>query len=175
MKMLDPIPLLVVTVLGALPAFYLWAYIHEFSHVFMAKRFGATNTKIDIYMPPKRMDDGTHRWARYQWTKTREVTDKERAALMLAPRIPNLPAIIAFPFFGLFPEWVAAFWFLLMGGGVVDFIAGSIGRSEYSDLRRAAGYLDMSVWPFRLAAAAFVICDIAGGLYFAGWLPWAAI
>jgi hypothetical protein len=163
--------ILLVTVIGALPTFYLWAYIHEFSHLWMAKRLvGATETKISIHMPPMRLEDGSWRWARYQWKPDREVKPLERAAISLAPRIPNIVGVVAFPFFGLFNEWVAAFWFLLMGGGAVDFIVGSLGISERSDLKRAVKALDVSIWPFRFGAAVLIIYDIVLGLYFSGWI-----
>jgi hypothetical protein len=130
---------------------------------------GAANTKVEIFMPPKRLDDGSWRWAQCQWTATKEITDGARAAISLAPRIPDMVAVIAFPFFGLFIVWVAAFWFLLMGGGCVDFIVGSIGKSAKSDLQKAALYLNVSVWPFRFVATMFVLYDILVGLYLAGW------
>ena len=163
--------LAVVIAVGALPTFYLWAYIHEFSHLFMVKRLvGATESKISIHMPPMRLEDGSWRWARCQWKPVREAQPLERAAISLAPRIPDTLVVIAFPFFGLFPEWVAVLWFLFMGGGAVDFIVGSIGKSEKSDLKKAVTALDVSIWPFRFGAAVLVIYDIVLGCYFAGWL-----
>lgn len=136
--------------LVVIATFFAWTYIHEKSHVIAANEtVGVVSSEMKLY---PHFYKGDFRWASVQYYIKRMPTDKERATISLAPRIPDLIALLLLPFGFLLEglDVLQVIWFIFFGGGVVDLLWGSLGFSKYSDLRRAADALKMNPWKLRL-------------------------
>lgn len=162
--------LAIVGAVGAVPMFLLWSFLHEMLHVVMAEhRVGVRDWSINLI--PHRYK-GSWRWASCTWVPAGEVSERDRVWISLAPRIPDVGAALLFPAFSYLPEWAWAGWFILFGAGLVDLGVGSMGRSEHSDLRRAAESLEISPWWLRLAGWAVLVLSVVVGAVLA-FLNWA--
>ena len=129
--------------------FFLWAAIHELSHLFAAKKL-ADALLIRMRLYPHMYKD-TLRFASVSWRPRKEYSDKAAAMISLAPRIPDLIAALVFPVGAFFSGYVAVAWFILFGAGLVDLMRGSIGSSVYSDLMKASIKLHINPWTLRYA------------------------
>jgi len=144
--------LLLLAATCAVGSFFAWATIHEVSHLWAAKKLvGVSKYKIKPY--PHVHPTAGFRWAGVEYWPEREVEPTESALISLAPRLPGMLATMMCPFtlligalLGLFP---AVMWFIFWGAGVVDFLNGSVGYSEHSDLKKAAKALNISPWVLR--------------------------
>ena len=149
-------------------SFFAWATIHEVSHLWAAKKLvGVSKYKIKPY--PHIHPTAGFRWAGVEYWPERKIEPTESALISLAPRLPDMLAAAMCPLallvgslLGLFP---AVAWFLFWGSGVVDLLQGSMGYSEYSDLRKAAAALNISPWILRSFAiislpSLFLVFDI---------------
>lgn len=137
----------------AVASYFAWAAIHEFSHLFVAKKFvNVVKWKMKLY--PHKAEDGSWRFAAVWYWMDRNFTPKEQFAVSLAPRLPGLVACVLFPLGALFSGPLYLLWSMFWGGGVVDLLYGSIGVSENSDLKKAARASGKSPWLFRAAGFA---------------------
>lgn len=142
--------LFILLSLVGLVGYFLWTVIHELSHYFMAKVL--IGAKLTSFKPWPHMEEPMG----FTWGSVRMVwkngpTSQQDAMIWLAPRIPDFIAAVALPFMTLlplhYPFWVAS---MVCACGLVDFGNGSIGWGLWSDSKRAAISLDISVWWFRL-------------------------
>lgn len=146
--------MILTLVLGALilvSSFFTWAYIHEKSHILMAKYLvGLEWYKIKVY--PHIDKVAGFRWAACRYLPKRNPTPTEDALISLAPRLPGIvacalaPLFVFFASFGITP---ALIWLIFWGSGVVDLINGSMGISQCSDLKKAVANLKISPWLLR--------------------------
>jgi len=135
-----------------------WVLIHEFSHIAAASLVGkVVNPKVIPY-PHFTEKNGKKRFyfARATWKWKRGYpTDKKRAFVSLAPRVPNLLACVLLV---LNLTLLSSNLLLIFSiGGLVDLAVGSIGYKEKSDLRRASKRLNVSPWVFRVVGWLIVI------------------
>lgn len=154
---------IITAVAAAFPAYLLWSAIHELSHVGMVATTAGVKS-WSIRLLPHRID-GRFYWASARWETKRDPTPTEKAYIYLAPRIGGLAAVIMFPFFGAIPDpLVSGLWFAVLGGGIVDLIIGSIGYSEFSDLRRAADAWETSPWALRIPGMGIALVSVTSGV-----------
>lgn len=151
----------VLVVLIGLPvSWFFWTVAHELSHVFMAKAFREV-TSVDYRLYPHHTSSGSFRFAAVQfWYVGEDLTPKQMAAMLQAPRIMNLVAVFAVLFSALFPGPVALGWAIFWGAGLVDLFANSIGLNEESDLRRSAVALGWSPWYLRIIGFAWFLAAV---------------
>lgn len=129
-------------------SFFLWATIHELSHLVAAK-LAADATLIEIKVWPHFHNDNFY-WASIRYERHREASRAGDAFIHLAPRIPDLIGALALPLACLLPSpW---FWFytVVVGAALFDLGNGSIGYCEHADLRRAARAMQISPWWIRV-------------------------
>lgn len=153
-------------------AYLLWAFVHEYSHVWTADRLvGVVHYTIDLR--PRRVNGG-FQWAHTRYYMIRPPKKWERVAILCAPRLPSFLACVLLPVgvaLGLH-GYMLLLWLVLMGGGVVDMITNSIAISTHSDLMRAAKTLGRSVWWFRLLGFSMVLASVVLALHSASIFPW---
>lgn len=141
-------------ILGAISiigSYFAWSYIHEMSHILMAKYLvGLEWYKIKVYPHvDKRLG---FVWASTRYMPKRKIESTERALISLTPRLPGIVACALAPLFvflGIFGDIPSLLWLIFWGAGVVDVITGSMGISKTSDLKRAAYELKLSPWLLR--------------------------
>jgi hypothetical protein len=152
----------IALVVGFVPTFLFWAYIHELFHVVAAEHLvGVKSWKIGVL--PHRYK-GSWRWAYNSKVLDRPLRSGEQGWISLAPRAANLFPVVGFPLFSYFPDWMWAAWFVVFGGGLLDLWVGSWGSSLHSDLQKAAADFGVSPWLIRvpgwLALAGSVIAAV---------------
>ena len=126
----------------AIPTYFLWATIHELSHVivyhFMCK---VHSWSIKPYPHKYR---GSIRFAGYSvWCDS--LPDKYvQWKYALAPRVMNvLACLLLLPLTVILTGWIQVVCIVLCAGGVLDLIVGSLGIRRYSDLQIASDSLDL--------------------------------
>lgn len=119
-------------ILYALLSYFLWAYIHEYAHLLIAKKLvGVKSYTMKIY-PHKHPRLGfVFASVSYEYEKE-TITLDQRAWISFAPRIIDALALIIFPL----THDLDLFWIILVGGGLVDTIRGSFIFSPTSDIKR---------------------------------------
>lgn len=143
----------------ALVAFFLWATIHELSHLVAAKLFvDAELTCLKVW---PHVHNGVFYWASIRYHRNREATRTEETLINLAPRVPGAAAAVAFPFTALLPSPWCWFVGVLVGAALVDIAVGSIGYNVGSDARRAAAEMRISVWWVRIIGWTAVLTSAA--------------
>jgi len=159
---------IIITLLICLPIFaFAWIAIHELSHYFVCK-FYADITDVEFKLYPHFYEkDGkkSFRVAAVHWKYVdKRPTREQSAVICMAPRFPDLFACIALPFAVFLQPYTIPFviWLCFFGCGIVDFFYGSIGFSEFSDLKRASKLLDISPNVFRVLS--YVTLSISVGL-----------
>ena len=152
----------IILLIGSIISFFTWLIIHEMSHILMAKALlDVTEWKITPY-PHSKGEGENKRWvfASASWKYQGEYTPKQRAAVALAPRIPNLLAVAMAPFGLLFtPTW-GFVWAVFWTVGIIGLIVGLIGKSEFSDLNKAAVNLDISPWVLRIPGFGLALASL---------------
>ena len=156
---------MLITILICLPiAWFGWTAVHELSHAFAVSRFRqVVEYRFRLY--PHRTDGGRFVFASVQYPYVGVALDGgEQAAVSLAPRLPNLVALVLAPLGACLP-WptVGCAWSVLLGAALIDLVVGSVGWSVESDLRRAADALEIPGWPLRVTGfslAAVACCGI---------------
>jgi tetrahydromethanopterin S-methyltransferase subunit E len=163
--------ILLIAVLLALPAFFMWSALHELSHYLMARRY-RTITEASFRLYPH-VEGSNFVFASVLWEHDgAPFTPAEDAAISFAPRILDLLAVILTPLATLMPEpWLATSWCVLIGAGLVDLSYGSIGYTAASDLQRFAMGGGHSVWVVRIIGWALAVSSAAltVGLLIAHW------
>ena len=149
----------VLLILMALGTFFLWAYIHEMSHVLAAHwTVGVKEYHLRLY--PHQWK-GSWRWAGVYYYWERQPSEEEARIIHLAPRIPDLLAVLMFPCALLMPTPPLTFlWLFIWGGGLVDFVTGSLALSKRSDLRRAANGNASILWGGRILGFALISASV---------------
>lgn len=139
-----------ILLIFAILTYWAWILIHEFSHLFMAKKF--LHVKEWTIIPYPHIDKGTFFFARMIWVHTKKnISQKKRAAISLAPRIPNLFAALLLNLAWFLPKQIQWFWIIFCIGGLIDLAYGSIGKSERSDLKKASKALQINPWILRIS------------------------
>ena len=142
-----------------------WAFLHEMSHVLVAKWVvGITDYSIVLY-PHKH--DGKWYWARSSYVFSQEPTVEQRACVFFAPRLLSSVACLAFVFGSIIGNW----WYIFWLGGVVDHFIGSLGIGGHSDLYRTAMYAGTTRGYLRvlLLSVLFTSCVLAFMLHRLVW------
>lgn len=154
--------MIILLAVASIVSYILWVLIHEMSHFLFAKWF--TNAKLLELNVIPRIVDKTIFWASVRWLPERSPPTKNHAALIfLAPRIPNVISLVLTCLLPLLPIDNHLFLLLtvLLGGALVDLINGSLGVSQYSDLKRASSILSISPWVLRIAGFGLAIAASA--------------
>jgi len=148
---------ILVILVGALPAFFLWSAIHELSHYFAVKLMRKTTGGIFKIYP--HFEGKSFVFASVQTAYAGEtLSNKEIAVQFLAPRALDLLAVVLVPLAGLFvAPWLQALWLVVWGAGIIDLAVGSTGATAVSDLQRASHALGWSPWVLRILGWTFVI------------------
>jgi hypothetical protein len=141
-----------VAALLAGPAFFVWSAVHELSHYVAARclrRLSSASFKLYPHM-----QDGHFVFASVSWTYDsydQTLSPAEDALVSIAPRVPDLLAVVLAPMACLMPEpWIAAAWAVVVGAGLVDLAFGSIGTTSASDLQRFVRGGGHDVWVVRI-------------------------
>ena len=144
--------------------FYIWAWLHERAHVYVADRLiGVVHYHISLR--PRRYKGGI-RWAEVSYYLWRTPTEREKLWIALAPRVPSAVGVLLAPagswlaVQGLLGPYLLLAWTVLLGGGVVDLITHSIGSHDRSDLQRAARYSGLSPWLYRIVGMSVAALSI---------------
>ena len=155
--------------LAALGTWLAWNVIHEMSHVLMAKALVGLK-KWKIYPYPHK-SDGNFYWARTSWQSVDKPTRFQKAAIHLAPRIPNIIFIVLMALACMASSALAIFWLIFCSGALVDLLVGSLGIGKYTDLKIAARQLWISPWWLRVAGlvafsqGAFILFMLIFGMH----------
>jgi hypothetical protein len=150
--------MIIAYILFAAFTYLSWTVIHEVSHIAAASMVGKISEPKIIPYPHFTKRDGKKNFyfARATWRwEDGYPSDKKRAFVSLAPRIPNLLACILLIGDMVFLSSNLLLIFCI--GGLVDLAIGSIGYREKSDLRRAATRLNVSPWIFRVVGWVIVL------------------
>jgi hypothetical protein len=146
--------MILTLVLGALAlvgSFFTWCYIHEKAHVLMVKYLvGLQWAEIKPYPHVDKV--AGFRWAGCRYLPERNPTPTENALISLAPRLPGIVACAMAPLAVFLSMWAlipTMLWIIFWGAGIVDLINGSLGISQYSDLKKAAAGFKISPWLLR--------------------------
>jgi len=159
------IQLVIILVVGFVPTFLFWAYIHELLHVVVADHLvGVKSWEIKVI--PHRYKGGW-RWACNSKTLYRPMRDHEQGWISLAPRLANIIPAVAFPFFSYWPDWMWAGWLVVLGGGLIDLWVGSWGSSSFTDLQKAAADFGISPWWLRIPGWIVIASSLTAGIYLA--------
>lgn len=138
-----------IYVLAVIGTWLAWNVIHEMSHVLMAKALVGLKT-WKIYPYPHKVGDNFV-WARSRWKFIEKPTCHQKAAIHLAPRIPNIVFILLMAVVCMAQSPLAMFWLIFCGGALVDLFTGSLGISKFSDLKITSCQLGISPWWLRIA------------------------
>ena len=139
-------------------AYFLWDLIHETSHLLVA-HFMVGVRKWSMKLWPH-YDQGALRWGAVEYWPERAVSSKEEVCILLAPRIPNLLSVLAFPFSAALSGQEFIVWGVLWGAGLVDLLVGSLGISPTSDLRLASHYMKCSPWLLRVLGMILIFTSV---------------
>jgi hypothetical protein len=140
---------------------FLWLFMHELSHISVANIFvDVYNAKIKLY--PHFFEHNGKRTLRFASVSYNYYGDYPTgihgALINLAPRFMNILAALLFPL-GLIiiTPWLQMCWFIFWGAGLVDFLWGSIGTSEQSDIMKASKNLKINHMIIRLISFLFIM------------------
>lgn len=113
-------------------SYFLWAYIHEYAHLYTAKKLvGVKSYTMRLYPHNHPTLGFVFASVSYEYERD-SMSNNERAWISFAPRIPDAISLLIFPFTSEL-DW---FWIILVGGGLVDTIRGSFIFSPTSDIKR---------------------------------------
>lgn len=142
----------------------LWVVVHEASHALAAKLLMKAQD-FHFKMYPHITEEKKFLFASVSYlVPVTARTEKKEALVLLAPRVMNLVAAIAFPFLLLFPMPMAMFWGILWGAGLIDLFVGSLGISSVSDLRKAAKLLKFNPTLIRVFGFTVILASIFASL-----------
>lgn len=148
----------------ALLSWPLWTILHELSHI-VAASFYSTLSEVKWYLYPHKDEEGNFFFARVQWSWAEPALSPiQWASIHSAPRLMNFVAALLVPLSFLFPEPWCYIWLVLWGASLVDLFVGSLGISEFTDLRRTCDVLNISPWTLRVTGMATVLVSSALGI-----------
>lgn len=140
----------ILAIIGTIMA---WNFLHEISHIIMAKLLvGAKNVEIHPY---PHFSDESFYWSRSKWSYEESPTIYQKAAIYMAPRIIDILFIALMVITCLSHSSFAIFWLIFCAGGVVDLFVGSLGIGENTDLIKTSKILNISPWWFRVSGLIF--------------------
>lgn len=149
---------IITTVLCVVVFFFMWTYIHEYSHL-LAVRFTVGEEWHEINIVPK-IEGTAIRWGYIRYMTKRTPTNSDDFVISLAPRFPNLIALGLLPWATYLPGllgWVVSLFLLT---GLVDFYSGSMGFHEESDLKIAVGHNKRWLWAFRFVGVGLALSSL---------------
>jgi len=141
----------------AVPVYFLWVAIHEFSHLLVIHRTaGVLEWKAKLY---PHVGKSGFRFGAVTHTTKRDIKPDDQVWISFAPRIPNyIAGTFLVLYVGCFENpYVNTAWLVVWGAGLVDLAVGLIGYSSLSDLRREASASDISPWLLRILRFCFLI------------------
>ena len=124
--------------LAALGTFFVWAFIHEISHVIAYKRtVGLYGYELFLY---PHIYDNHFYFARVTCCLKRRPSNAEQVIISMAPRLPDaVSAIFLLLVMLSVPRaFYVDFLIIFLLGGVVDLFVGCLGIGSRSDLRVAS-------------------------------------
>lgn len=151
----------------AVPVFFLWNAIHEFSHLLAVKAtIGYQWYKVNLFPQWYGNKWWQVRFGLIQWMPNigKPATPRQKALISFAPRFANFIAAALFPLFALFPGYWSLLWIMIFGAGLVDFAVGSIGYTEISDLKKGSAALGISPWIARICGFGVIAVSVAIGI-----------
>lgn len=142
--------ILLTILLTVVPSYFLWTILHEVSHFLMYASFRKIlRSSFKLY--PHVVPGKGFVWASVEVEYKGVLNSTEEIAVSLAPRILGFLALCLLPLASLFPfVWLQVGWVVFWGAGLVDFVVGSIGSSEESDLKKASKELGWNPWVLRI-------------------------
>lgn len=162
--------MIVLLILLALAAsvgiFFAWTAIHEHAHLFMAKKtVGVLKHEMKLY--PHKDPKYGFRWASVQYWMPRQATPEEQYKISMAPRIPDFIAVGLLTLWLLFlpVNWWTALPLGFLAGGLVDLITGTIARSPYHDLNKAAVAKGIKPWKIQLVQVGVILLPVAAAIF----------
>ena len=145
-----------------LATFFVWALIHEMSHVVAYKyTVGLYSYKVILY---PHVYNNRFYFASMSGRAKRQPSASQQFIISMAPRVPDYIAILAIAFLCTFtePELWSRLLVVFLAGSIIDLFVGSMGIDKGSDLQVAAGAVPkMSIWGWRLLQGFIIICAIA--------------
>jgi hypothetical protein len=151
---------ILVYVLAAIVIWPLWLVIHEMSHIAAARMVGPLKSwAIKPY--PNKADDGHWRFASAKWTWEEEPTPTQRGLVSLAPRVPNLAAIMLILATFFLTGIAKVLLLIFCAAGVIGLVVGSIGSTKNSDLQKGAEKLEINPWAIRVVG---LVISLAGAV-----------
>lgn len=160
---------LIVALVAVVPSFFLWSAIHECSHYFVASRFRKV-VGVEFKLYPHIDPQAGFRWAAIRWLYLGvPPLSGEQALIFIAPRFPDLLAVILTPLVWLMPwPWLGALWLVLMGAGLVDLMVGSVGYNALSDLRIFCEKGNHDIWVWRILG--WTLALLSAGISLVGFI-----
>jgi len=141
-------------------SFFLHAYIHELSHLYMTKALvGVNSHRIRLY--PHIDEHLGFVWASVYVDRKSEPTKLHAGLIYFAPRIANIIFILLFATISLLSFEISVYIKIIIGASAIDLFIGSLGLSERSDLRMYSKFWSISPWLPRVAGVFSSIIFIA--------------
>lgn len=128
--------------------YFVWAYVHEYSHLLVLKHFKHVKSyTIKVY--PHYSPSLGFVFAEVSYDYDGTLTEYELGVVSIAPRVADLLAVILLAL----GTW-DVYLLILLGGGVVDLLRGSYSRHPESDINR---YCRAFKWDVRAVTCIQVI------------------
>jgi len=148
----------ILALILTVPLFFGWAFLHELAHLLAARATtGVVEWAMKLY---PHLFKGSLRWAAISYTLERKPRRKEKILISMAPRILDFVAVVAFPWGVLFGGLEAVAWWCIWGAGLVDFVVGSLGFSQHSDLCKAADAAGVNRWLLRITGFLLISASV---------------
>lgn len=164
---------LILTAVLVIPCYLLWCAIHEVSHYVAAKYLvGGHSPQFKLY--PHKFK-GHFFFASVRYTRTLfNVPSANNFLVSMAPRLPGLAACLLTGYAAFLNGIPQILWLMFVGAGAVDYLFGLTGRSEHSDLQRAARVMKVSPWVLRGLFAPPLIIPLltVGYILYDAWPIW---
>jgi len=144
-------------------SYVLWIYIHEYAHLLALKRFVQVKSHAIKPYPHNHPELGFV-FASVSCDYDQELTDRQFAWVSFAPRIPDA---LVLPL-ALFIPCSSLWWLVILTGGVVDLIRGSMTGRETADVRRYSEGFKMPLRAVLACQYVYALCcllAIAGRVY----------
>ena len=138
-------------ILIGIATWFVWSIFHEMSHVVAAKLLGNVEWWKIKLLPHKY--NGKFYFARSYWAyKDGLPTVNKQGMILLAPRVLNvLSTLTAITLMGTaFASFGHTAFMIMLLGGTVDLLVGSLGLTEQSDLRVASEKFNVTPWVGRM-------------------------
>lgn len=131
-----------IIILYAIITYFVWAYIHEYAHLFALRNIRHVKSYSFRLYPHKHPQLGFV-FASVSYDYDDDLDDKELAYVSFMPRIPDYIAVLILPLIHMFFNNVPLFLTAILLGGYIDLLRGSYSRNETADIVR---YCDGYNW-----------------------------